>query len=486
MGEELARMAKRTLIYGAGSGTNRLLALISLPIFTRYLSPDEFGFIAVLAIFTMICRPIFGLGLGVATGIVYFERETSAARSSVIMTVVALTALSGGILVASTAAAAKPLSTALFERSDLGQLVVLQAVALALQLLAEPLMLRLQFENRAGRYALASFGGASLGLAAALILVVLFEHGVRGWIEGQVILGVSTIVLAALADRRGLLARLDVTCSRQLLVLGAPLIPSFAFLYCMLYASHYLIRVFHGLGPLGVYSIGFNVGMGMAIATGAFSNAWYPFFQSYATRQEEGARVFPPFSLAYWLSFGLLCVLAFSLARPVLVLLTTPAFHDSYRVLGPIALAQFLIGAWVFLLPGLYFAKETYLVPLVQAGAAAVSVAYGVIFIPRFGIEGAAHAIVAGAAALLVFQYLVNSWRRYLHIAYDWQRLGLLAVLAASAMAAQRVLDETFTLGPAMAGSVVIAAAYICLAWRVLSAGERNSIGRWLMQRVAS
>lgn len=486
MSEYLPGIAKRTVIYGVGNAVNRFLGLITLPVFTAYLGPGEFGVIAVLVIFGLVCRPVFGLGLGVSTGIVYFDHQADEERGTVIVTALVLMAASGAVLVAAALAVAEPFARLLFDRDGLANLVVLQGVAIALQLAAEPLLSRLQFENRAAVYVVATFGGAVLGVSASLALVALLGRGVEGWVEGQVVHGGATLALTAIVVGRRLPARLNRGIAHQLLRLGAPLIPSFGLLYVMQYASHHLLRLFSGLEPLGVYSVGFNIGLAMTLVTSAFGSAWFPFFQSYSRRHEDAAMIFPRVALAYCLGSGLLCFGLFALARPAVMILTTPEFHAAYRVLGPIALAQWLLGLWGLLLPGMYFAKETHLVPLVQAGAAAVTVASGAALIPAFGIDGAAFAVVVGAASLVALQCVVNASRRYTVTVYDWRRLGGVVAALAGAALVQRMLDGSLPLAAALTGSIVLLALYLALAWGMLSRAERTALGRWVRQWMVS
>ena len=55
-------------------GNYTFVGLIMLPLFTSYLSPTEFGILAMLALLTMVVQPIFSLGLTVAMGANYFEK----------------------------------------------------------------------------------------------------------------------------------------------------------------------------------------------------------------------------------------------------------------------------------------------------------------------------------------------------------------------------------------------------------------------------
>ena len=75
MNSALLNLSKNSVIYGVGSVITRFVGLIMLPLFTSYLSPTEFGILAMLALLTMVVHPVFSLGLTVAMGASYFENN---------------------------------------------------------------------------------------------------------------------------------------------------------------------------------------------------------------------------------------------------------------------------------------------------------------------------------------------------------------------------------------------------------------------------
>ena len=84
MWPELNRLARGSLIYGIGSVFQRFLGLLLLPFFTRVLSPQEYGVMALLGLVTVAVVGLFNLGTGSSMGVLYFEREDIGDRHKVI------------------------------------------------------------------------------------------------------------------------------------------------------------------------------------------------------------------------------------------------------------------------------------------------------------------------------------------------------------------------------------------------------------------
>ena len=68
-------MFKDTSDYIKGSIFISILSFVTLPIYTRYLSPADFGIIAMGFLFGQITTSIFSLGLSNATTRFFFEFE---------------------------------------------------------------------------------------------------------------------------------------------------------------------------------------------------------------------------------------------------------------------------------------------------------------------------------------------------------------------------------------------------------------------------
>lgn len=457
-------LSRKTLVYGLGQGCGKLLSVVSLPIFTAYLTPDDFGVLSLLALVALGARMLFGLGISSATGIVYLQQPDEAVRGAAIWTAAALLATSAAALAAVATGFGRPLAAAVLGGTEWAGVLALYCLAMAIQLTADPILVWLQYSGRAVSFVMVALLGAVSSVGLSLFLVSAQGMGVLGWtigfLGGAIVQVVVCLVLVAARLRR----RFDAGVAKRLLGAGLPLMPSSLMMYLLLNAAPYLLTLTLGIDAAGLYAVGYQFGLGMALATVAFSAAWYPFFQSYGQRPSEAAEVFPRLSMLYVLVFGFLALLFFVLADPVVALLTEPAFHAAATVIGPLAVAHFLIGLWSMLLPAMYFARETWLVAAVQASGAAVGLAGQWLLAPLLGIEGAGFGIALGAATMVAVQVLLDRWRYRLRT-YDIAHLGRGLALLAVAAGLHRLLAgaDAWLLGAVAAPALFLAGAWMLL-----------------------
>jgi O-antigen/teichoic acid export membrane protein len=431
MRQQLGRLGKNALIYGLGGLLNRFISFLLLPLFTAYLTPADYGISSMLSLVAFFVTPIFSLGLGAAMAPCYFEGNNLARKASTVWTVFTLLATSASVLAFGGVVFARLISELAFQTPEYHYLVTLFLGSTSLSLLALPFILYLQFEERVKLFVTLTAATTLVTIGLNVLMVVVFGRGIQGLIESGLIAQVITLAVLLAPALSKVKFQLSLPVSKELLRVGIPMIPSFAFLFVMQASDRYTLQWFKGLETVGVYTVGYNFGMVMNLFVLAFQNAWLPYFMSFSDKQGEARELFGRITTYYIFGFGTLTLFFFIAAKPIVMLMTQPAFHEAYKVIGLSASAQFFIGIYNMLLPGMYFAKEVHYQALIQSFAAVVTVAISLLLIPPFGLLGAAIALALGYLSMAAFTYLWNLKRRqvYLNVHYEWKRILTFALV---------------------------------------------------------
>jgi O-antigen/teichoic acid export membrane protein len=481
---QIASLGRNAAVYGTGTVLTRLIGLFLLPVFTAYLTPAEFGVMAMLTVIGQLLQPIFALGLGAGIGPTYFEGNDEGRKSATIWTATLLIAAGGVAMVALSLPTAGRISDWIFDTPENGPRIVLYLAGMALNSLISPLMLRTQFENRVVPFVTLTIATTLVSLGASLYLVVFRGLGLDGMILGQLAGHAVAALLWTWFVGRSMRFEFRRSLARELFVSGSVLAPSFIFLFVLLHANKYLLQRMSGLDSLGVYSIGFSLGFVMQVVVGAIQTAWYPFFMTYMNRQEEAGALFGRIMTYYVVAAGALVLLFFAAARPVVAILTQPEFHEAYKVVGLVAGSQFLSGAFSLLLPGLYFSREVHFVSIFQGCAALALVVLCFVLIPPLEALGAALALFLGSGVMVLMIALwFRAWpSRYLRVCYEPRRLLLAGTLYVGAAV---LLMVPYTASLAAYLSVATAAMVVIpgIALLLLNRGERAALGQWICSR---
>ena len=476
MKAHLNRLFKGTVTYGIGGMLQQLVSFLLLPIFTAYLTTADYGIIGILGVVGFLVTPMLQLGIGVSTGIVYFEKEDAGHRCRVTWTALIVLLASAGALAVAAIVFDTQISRLTFQNADYAVHVRIFLAGIACTVVTQPLFLRLQFEERARTYVTMSLSSTLLIVTLNLVLVVGCDLGVMGWIVGTAIgHGVTFLALLAVVTSTTRFG-VDRTIAAQLVKLGLPIVPSFAFLFLMGQSGKYMLQWHHGLGIAGVFEIGFRFGGIASLFVGAFNTAWFPFFQSFTNKQEEARELFGRIFTYYTMILGSLCVLAFLLARPAILLMTQPEYFEAYGVIGLVAVANVFIGVTSCFSPGVYYARRVYLITVVQLVSAIIVVTANVLLIPDYGLTGTAVAMLLGYIAMAVLLQIVNRTGKHFIPNYQWRRVFRVALVSVATVALVQVLDHRLSDIQYMVTCPLLAAAYGAVLWYLISSEERSYV----------
>src|SRR5918994_1820838 len=76
----LRKLVGASAVYGLGSVLVRGLAFVLIPLYTRYLSPAEYGIVALTVTCTVVLRLLYPLGLRGAVSRTYYESGSAQER----------------------------------------------------------------------------------------------------------------------------------------------------------------------------------------------------------------------------------------------------------------------------------------------------------------------------------------------------------------------------------------------------------------------
>lgn len=463
------------MIYGVGEVLNRFMSFLLLPLFTSYLSPTDYGVASLLGLLAFLLTPVFSLGFGAAMGACYFEGNNQERKETTVWTAFLILTLSATTLAVLGTLFAGQISEIAFQTPDLGYLVTISIFSTCLAILVIPFRLYLQFEEKAKTAVALTTALTVVSIGLSIIMIVVLRRGIRGMIESNLITQILSVLLLLSLAARGIRIRFQWRLGRELLRLGMPLIPAFAFVFIIQQGNKYILQWYKGLEAVGVYTIGFNFGLFLGLIVTGFLTAWMPYFMSFLEKKDEARILFGRILTYYVLGVGSLSLLFFIVARPVVMVMTQPAFHQAYKVVGLSASAQFLTGAFSILLPSVYFAKEVKYIAFVQLIAAAISVVLNLLLIPSLGLFGAGLALMFGMLAMAGLQHVWNFKKRgtYFNVKYEWNRILWFALLYVVCMLLT-LWDRSFSLRTEILLSCIAALMLSTALFALLNTSERR------------
>ena len=447
MFQKIRELSKNLAIYGLGDVSIQVVNFLLLRVYVQYLSPEDYGILALLGSVEAIAKLFFRWGVDGSFMRFWYDCEGDRARQRLASTLFFfLLGLNGLLLIASVA-----LSSWLLARmGTTGYTLALQLVLLntfAIGFTFIPFHV-LRMQQKAREFSLLAFARSSSTLLLRLLLVVGLGYGVMGVVVADLV--VTAVLLAVMVRWFAPLIRpvFSREVLRDSLAFGLPRVPHGFAQQVIAVGDKFILPFFVTLAQVGVYAMGVSVGLIQKVFLAAFEYAWAPFY--YATVREPGAeRVFSTVTTYGVALLALMTAGLSAIAADLLTVVTHGQYTSAAGVVAWTSLGVFFQGVYLMTSIGLNITRRTQYYPVATAIAASLNVGLNFLLIPRYGIMGAAYANGLAYAAQAAIAYHFS--QRFYPVRYETGRLARVVASAIAAWGAGAAIPAL----PAMTGVLV-------------------------------
>lgn len=469
---DVQRLAGSSAIYAAGTVAVKGLAFLLLPLYTRFLTPADYGILAFATAVSSALVMIYTLNLhGSVTYLFFNSGDEEQRRRSIGTTWIAM------MLIAVAAALLLDRAGGYFAAS-LSQSVAFDPyvrlalwIALFNALSLVPLNL-LQIEEKPARYVGITVCGALVTTALVVWFVVFRKDGAYGSLLGTLLGGVVMGAPYLWIVARRIRFVIEPQHLRLALAYSLPLVLHSVAGWLLELSDRVILVRYVTLEQLGLYSIGYLLAsavylLGTTINNGLIPMVFRKISASEATAKDDIVRLSTYYAAAVcWAALGLVL-----LCKILLWVFTVPAFYGAAEIMPWVA-AGMLMHALYLLPVNLLFAKgRTWAIGIATLTSGLANVALNLWWVPRFGIMGAALATVAGYALMLLLVWL--SAQRAYRLRYEYLRIGKLFIAAAALVLAANALSFAEPWSDALwRAGLWLAFPFLLLALRFYHSGE--------------
>lgn len=393
--------AKASLWYIISSAISRTIGAAGTPIFTRLLTPEEYGLFPLYNTWLSVATVILTLEL--TGGVIYRGlQKFSQDRDRFISATLGLF-LSFFFFVCSLYFAFKSVINKVTGLSTpITTFMITQIFASAVIGFYAG---RARFEYRYKDVAflnIASALGAPL-LSILLILLTQFKGEAR-------IIGTSLTLLICAAPILYTILKhsrvlFDKEIWRFLLRFNLPLLPHYFAMSLILRVGEMTIGRVYGTEALGKYSVAISVGMSLTMISGGLLSALSPWMLR-KIRSGDIDKI-RDFLLTLTKALSLICLLLLTIAPEAIKILTPRNFHDALPAVYPLALCvipSFIAGA---LTSGEMYYEKSGITALPSIIAALISCALSLLLLPRIDYRFSAIFALLAYVALATFGALI-------------------------------------------------------------------------------
>jgi len=455
-------LVTHTIVYGSGYVTTAVASFALVPIYTRHMSPSDYGLLGLMLVLYGLMTQFYDFGFTNSVGRFFFDtKESGEGRTlyHVRTTGLAFLTAFGGLLTLILWVFAPEWSRLLTQSSHHGNLVRIVAVTLYAECLAIVPLTLIRMQERSRLFVAITLCRFVVTLGLSILFVVGLGWGVRGALLANAASAVGVLVVLAPDYRVALRGRASFPLLRQMLAFGVPFFPVLLSSWFIEASDRYLLGLYKGHAQVGWYVLGYKVAQVMQIALAAFTMGWAPLRYKIYERP-DAKQTYRQLTSYYVVAAGLLTVFLAVFAR-LIVSVISPASYAPAAIIVPwIAFGYALNGLYVIMVTGMGVVKRTVPMAWVVTVAALANIGINVVAIPVWGMRAAAWTTVLANVVMVV-----GSWhysQREYPIPYDWSRAFRVTLSGVA------VVSASVWLAPGSGAQGLLFAVLACLAFVVL------------------
>jgi O-antigen/teichoic acid export membrane protein len=403
-----ARLVHGTLIYG---GTNFGLKAVNfglVVLYTRFLTPSDFGIVALAEIIAAFVATVSGLGLTAAMQPLYFSYSdddvilrrcvSTILRFGALATlVVFIFSIFGGILLV-------PMTG--LRIKFLPYIALALCTTAALQIVDYSLALY-QIQERPASYSALTMACFVFTAAATVYRVILQHGGAVGLLSGKLIGALLTLALAMWLLRQWIAGGWQKSFIREALPLALPLVPHMLLALGLVVADRLILQRYRSMQEVGLYSLAYTIGMVMFLVTSSLSQAWSPVFYRMASQDGLKRPLIGRMLATVLLLLGAVALFGAAIAHPFVRLVLDPRYRQADKLI-PLVIGGYLFHAvFAFFQLCAIHARKAQFIWVVSIASLGVNLALNLAWDPKWGMYGAAWATTVAYAleALTMYVY---------------------------------------------------------------------------------
>lgn len=428
-----ARVIKNTAAYMLVGLAPYIVNFFMLPVYSRFMTPADYGIVSLVNAFTSFLAPFIGLKLATSLGRYFFEYDEKGVREFFSTILYAIVATDIALLVLMQFYG-DGIARLVFRKADIAYYpyVFLGVITVICSGLTSHCTLLLRVREKGYTILAISLACILVSMGLGLYLVVYRGMGARGMLLGAAVSSAinAGVLLTVVKSYIRPVFRFHMV--RKGLAFGVPLIPHALGRVLFTLSDRLVLGFFVPVASIGLYSIADRISGLLGVGVRSFDSANQPTFMRTSTRSKTEAVAKYQTIITKWAAATASTYLLIALfSEEIVTLLTPPRYHSASRFVPILLGAHIFHGLGNFAATAIVFEKKTKVIPLITFLPGVFNVVANLLLIPRFGILAAAWTTVVSVAITFALSLFFSRW--YYPIKYEWTKLlrifGLMVIV---------------------------------------------------------
>ena len=388
------KLFKNTSLYTLGNILPQAVNFFLLPVYTKYLSPDQYGIVNSMQVLQSVLIILFSLSLERSIYRLYWDFNTEEEKKNFL----------GTITISVICISVFSLILVFIFRNQIEHIyknisfypfylyIILTTFFTVFSLVP---MISLMVKQQANTYIALSIFRFILNTGFILWFLVVKGEGAAGLLKGNLIANLLITPVFIFIIYKSINFRFKYRILKSSLIFTLPMIPSFVVSWVLNLSDRIFIERYFNLSDVGVYSLANRIAGITGLLSSGFFMAYSPLFFELANnnKQDSEKNIFNYNTI----SIIIVLLIAFSVSffsKELLVIFLDRKYYEAYNLVPIMALSSVMI--YVNGLIGLYYqqSKKTKQDMYITILLGIINVLLNFLLVPIYNVYGAAASVL--------------------------------------------------------------------------------------------
>ncbi|MDP8201911.1 MAG: polysaccharide biosynthesis C-terminal domain-containing protein [Candidatus Tenebribacter burtonii] len=420
--EAVLKLGKHSLIYGLGNIGTKIISILLLPLYTAFLTPADYGVLQICNVLRSIILTIIIMGTSSALFKVYYNDEDEENRKTILGTVVIFYLFIAAIIILPLIFLRDLISPFLIGGERSGYLLLLVLVGAYFEGLITLGLAVLRANEKSVTYAIFSIIRILIFIGLNIVFVATLKRNYIGVKEATLIALIISFIIIFIITYKKINWKFNNVYIKEILVIGIPLaiggLASWVLNMTDRYMLKFLLPDEIALTQVGLYSLGAKISSFLHfVLVAPFMLSWGALMYSY--QNDPNAKNIYKSILNIFTAIGGILFILISLFSPEILNLISQNkdYVVAYKVVPYLTFSKLLFGIYMVFTVGVTLTKNTKYISYANIIAAILNIILNLLFIPKFGMTGAALASLISFIIRTIILY--SNAQKHYHINYD-------------------------------------------------------------------
>ncbi len=397
-----------TSIYMIGNFISQGIGLLVLPIFTRFLTPEEYGIFNYTNSIKGFLTAFATLSLNSFVLKYYFDLKIEEDRQTLLGSVYYFIFIFNIFLLGVFYLAFPHLIKSFTLNIPFYPFFSIMLINNFLETMLVIPLVNFRIKKQVTKYFFMTSLNAIITVLFGLALVAVYHMGLVGRLYGILIVNIIFAIIGFVYLFKASKFIINFEIIKKGLIFSIPLLPGALASMGTSATDRIILERFVSLTTIGIYSIGQSLGTSILIIIRSFYRAVEPdIFESFKTPDFSKKVVLLKNNFLMLIVFIGFIIITFS--KEIVILMTSESFYSAYTVIPIFVMASLMRGAKILADTTLYAMNKAYYETYMIIGTLILNFVLNLLLIPKLGIIGAALATLATYWANLFLSFYISS-----------------------------------------------------------------------------